>query len=109
MGRKTYKLTKTLEFSTLFELQGTTYDIKDFDPYVLSWRGNLGLSFKPVQNWTFSTDYTKRNAYGNSPFSFDKISDTHTVDFRIYNTYGFISNEAKTGYDLLKSTLKTWT
>ncbi len=106
LGRKTYKLTKTLEFSTLFELQGTTYDIKDFDPYVLSWRGNLGLSFKPVQNWTFSTDYTKRNAYGNSPFSFDKISDTHTVDFRIYNTYGFISNEAKTGYDLLKSTLK---
>ncbi|MDD2430706.1 MAG: hypothetical protein PHD88_01950 [Firmicutes bacterium] len=108
LGRKTYKITDHVDFSILLEGQGTTYNIKTLDPYVLSWRGVLGLTYKPVQNLSLSTDYTKRNVYGNSPFSFDRISNIHSLDFRLYNTFGFLSNESRTGYDLIQSSFKNW-
>lgn len=108
LGRKTFPITKDLSFNVLGEGQGTVYDLQSFDPYVLSWRSVLGLSYSPTKNWRFAGDYTKRDVYGNSPFSFDKLSNIHSLDFSINNTIGFVTTETKTGYDIIKSSWKNW-
>lgn len=108
LGRKTYKLTKNLDFSMLGEGQGTIYNLTVFNPYMLSGRMDLGLSYTPVKNWRFQIDYSKRNVYGNSPFNFDRMSKSNSVDFKISNTLGPVTTDTKTGYDLIKSQLKDW-
>lgn len=108
IGRKTYKITDGLDFNITGEGQGTVYNLTSFSPYVLSWRSALGLVYRPVKNWTFTLDYTKRDVFGNSPFNFDKLSNLHSFDFRINNTLGVVTTETKTGYDLIKSQFMSW-
>ena len=107
LGRKTYKIATGLNFNLLGEGQGTVYNLKNFSPYVLSWRSALGLSYQPAKNWNFTFDYTKRDVYGNSPFSFDKLSNIHALDFSVYNNLSVVTTQIKTGYDLVKATFKT--
>lgn len=107
LGRKTYKIANGLNFNLLGEGQGTVYNLKLFSPYVLSWRSALGLSYQPTKNWNFTLDYTKRDVYGNSPFSFDKLSNIHALDFRINNNISVVATEIKTGYDLIKANFKS--
>ncbi len=107
LGRKTYRITTRLNFNLLGEGQGTVYNLKTFSPYVLSWRSALGLGYQPARNWNFTIDYTKRDVFGNSPFSFDKLSNIHSLDFGLRNTFYAVTTEIKTGYDLTKATFKT--